>query len=121
MAAIMPDIPMPDIPGFMLKTSRVCLTFDASRTGFNAAAIVAATRRRRAILRRGIEQMAFVNDGHELCIYIQTRRRFTQKYKPGTSRIFKVTIGGSVHEPVVEPRPRREQDWMSGHASYVVP
>ena len=64
--------------------------------------------------------MAFVNDGHVLCIYIETTRRFTQTYTPGSSRIFKVAISANnVHEPVVQPMPRRAQDWIPGGATWV--
>ena len=67
--------------------------------------------------------MAFVNDGHVLTIYVQMTNRITQKYKPGSSRIFNVTgTDGTVHKPVVvEGQPHRKQEWVPEHARWVVP
>ena len=104
-------------PPFPLKNSHLHLTFVAPRVHHHT--IVDVIRSCQAIVRRNLEEMAFVSHGDVLIIYVQTKRRFTQVYTPGASRIFNVNVHGTVYEPFVQPMPRRAQDWISGGATWV--
>lgn len=104
-----------------LGHSRLCLSF-TTRPGFDRQGVVDAICNRRSVTNRGLEQLAYFENGATFDVYIQVDKdkRFMNLHTPA-STVFDVNVDGVVDKPTVTPCYRRTAAWIPRDAHWVIP